>query len=65
MLRLRTIYASSASSAAKYFAKYLAEAPGERPGAWTGQQAAGLGLTGTVTVADLELLLLGRDPVSG
>ncbi|CAN5759379.1 hypothetical protein BH18ACT2_BH18ACT2_08500 [soil metagenome] len=65
MLRLRTIYASSASAAAAYFAKYLAEAPGEQPGVWTGQQAAALGLAGTVTVADLELLLSGRDPVSG
>ena len=53
MLRLRTIYASSSSSAA-YFAKYLAQAPGEQPGVWTGRQAAGLGLAGTVTVADLE-----------
>ncbi len=65
MLRLRTINASSASSAAAYFAKYLAEAPGEQPGVWTGGQAAALGLAGTVTVADLELLLSGRDPVSG
>ncbi len=65
MLRVRTIYASAASSAAAYFAKYLAEAPGEQPGVWSGAQAAGLGLAGTVTVADLELLLSGRDPVSG
>ncbi|MGH9271377.1 MAG: MobF family relaxase, partial [Ilumatobacteraceae bacterium] len=65
MLRVRTIYASAASSAAEYFAKYLAEAPGEQPGVWSGAQAAGLGLSGTVTVADLELLLSGRDPISG
>ncbi|MGI9053941.1 MAG: relaxase domain-containing protein [Ilumatobacteraceae bacterium] len=65
MLRLRTIYASSASSAAAYYAKYLAEAPGEPPGVWAGAQAAGLGLAGTVTTADLELLFSSRDPASG
>ena len=32
---------------------------------WSGQQAAGLGLSGTVDVAELELVLSGRDPVSG
>ena len=32
---------------------------------WSGRQAAGLGLSGTVGVEALELLLSGRDPVSG
>ena len=32
---------------------------------WSGRQAAGLGLSGTVDVEALELLLSGRDPVSG
>ena len=32
---------------------------------WCGRQAAGLGLSGTVEAEPLELLLSGRDPVSG
>jgi hypothetical protein len=32
---------------------------------WSGQQAAGLGLHGTVLGDALELLLQGRDPLSG
>ena len=36
MLRVTTIYASSAGSAAAYYTKYLADSPGEVPGVWTG-----------------------------
>ena len=35
------------------------------PGVWCGRQAAGLGLSGTVEAEPLELVLSGRDPVSG
>jgi len=65
MLRVTTLHASSAAAMAAYYARYLAAAPGEVPGVWSGQQAAGLGLSGEVTVEALELLLSGRDPVTG
>lgn len=65
MLRVKTLYASSAASSAAYYAEYLTEAPGEAPGVWCGRQAEGLGLGGPVTVEALELMLSGRDPVSG
>ena len=39
MLRVTTLYASSASATAAYYTRYLA-APGEQPGVWCGQQAA-------------------------
>jgi conjugative relaxase-like TrwC/TraI family protein len=65
MLRVTTIYASSAASAAAYYTKYLAESPGEVPGVWTGKQASALGLAGDVRGEDLQALLEGRDPVRG
>ena len=65
MLRVTTLHASSAEATAAYYATYLTAAPGEVPGVWSGRQAAGLGLSGTVDVEALELLLSGRDPVSG
>ena len=65
MLRVTTLHASSAAATAAYYAQYLAAAPGEVPGVWSGRQAAGLGLSGTVGVEALELLLSGRDPSSG
>lgn len=65
MLRVTTIYASSAASAAAYYTKYLAESPGEVPGVWTGKQASALGLSGDVRGEDLQALLEGRDPVRG
>jgi conjugative relaxase-like TrwC/TraI family protein len=65
MLRVTTIYASSAGSAAAYYTKYLADAPGEAPGVWAGRQAARLGLAGDVSAVDLETVLEGRDPRSG
>lgn len=65
MLRVTTIYASSAGSAAAYYTKYLADSPGEAPGEWSGRQAAALGLAGEVSGDDLRALLEGRDPESG
>ncbi len=65
MLRVTTLYASSAAATAKYYAQYLARAPGEVDGVWTGTQADALGLRGSVNVDALELLLEGRDPVRG
>jgi len=65
MLRVTSIYASSAGSAAAYYTKYLADSPGEVPGVWTGDQASALGLAGDVRGDDLLALLEGRDPASG
>jgi conjugative relaxase-like TrwC/TraI family protein len=65
MLRVSTLYASSAAATAAYYAHYLADAPGEEPGEWWGRQADELGLAGTVTEEALETLLSGRDPISG
>ncbi len=65
MLRVTTLYASSAAATANYYTRYLARAPGEVDGVWTGQQADALGLNGSVSAACLELLLEGRDPVRG
>jgi conjugative relaxase-like TrwC/TraI family protein len=65
MLRVTTIHASSASASAAYYTRYLTGAPGEVPGVWTGHQAAGFGLSGTVETAPLERLLSGCHPMSG
>ena len=65
MLRVSTIHASSAAKSAAYYTQYLTASPGEVPGVWCGRQAAGLGLSGTVEAEPLEMLLSGRDPVSG
>jgi len=65
MLRVRTIYASTAQSAAAYYTRYLTDAPGEVPGVWTGDQAVALGLSGEVDGDDLLAVLEGRDPGSG
>ena len=65
MLRVTTLHASSATATAAYYAQYLTAAPGEVPGVWSGRQAVAFGLSGAVEVAALELLLSGRDPVSG
>ena len=63
MIRVTTLYASTAASTAKYYTRYLTDAPGELPGQWAGKQADLLGLNGTVTTEALERLLSGRDPV--
>jgi hypothetical protein len=65
MLRVTTLYASSAAATAKYYTRYLTDAPGEVPGQWCGHQADRLGLTGTVSTEALELLLSGHDHISG
>ena len=65
MLRVTTLYASSAIATALYYTRYLAGTPGEEPGVWCGDQAIGLGLSGRVDADDLQLLLEGRDPSSG
>jgi conjugative relaxase-like TrwC/TraI family protein len=65
MLRVTTLYASSALATAAYYTRYLAQAPGEVAGEWCGDQAVALGLSGRVAVDDLEALLEGRDPMSG
>ena len=64
MIRVTTLYASTAASTAKYYTRYLTDAPGELPGRWAGQQADLLGLNVTVTTEALERLLFGRDPIS-
>lgn len=65
MLRVTTLYSGSAAATAKYYTQYLTQAPGEEPGRWTGAQSAGLGLAGEVSTDALELLLAGRDPLTG
>ncbi len=65
MLRVTTLYASSAVATAAYYTRYLAEAPGEEPGVWSGRQAEALGLAGRVAPDDLQRLLEGRDPTTG
>jgi hypothetical protein len=65
MLRVTTLHAGSAEATAKYYTQYLTQAPGEEPGRWTGAQATGLSLAGEVSTDVLELLLSGRDPLSG
>ncbi len=65
MLRVTTLYASSAAATANYYTHYLTRAPGEVDGVWTGKQAAALGLSGSVSAEALEQLLEGRDPVRG
>ena len=44
MLRVTTLYASSAAATALYYTRYLTQADGELPGRWTGRQADLLGL---------------------
>ena len=60
MLRVTTLYASSAVATAAYYTRYLAQAPGEEPGVWFGAQAAALGFDGCVDADGLQLLLEGR-----
>src|SRR3954469_20756256 len=65
MLRVTTLYASSATATAAYYTRYLAQAPGEAPGVWSGRLAPGLGLAGRVDADELQTLLEGRDPTTG
>jgi conjugative relaxase-like TrwC/TraI family protein len=65
MLRVTTLYASSAAATAGYYTQYLAQAVGEQPGVWSGVQADRLGIGGAVGSDALQLLLEGRDPGTG
>ena len=65
MLRVTTLYASTASATAGYYTKYLTQAEGEIPGVWSGNQAARFGLTGAVEGEHLERLLTGCHPTTG
>ena len=67
MLRVTTLYASTAGATAEYYARYLSEAPGEVPGRWVGGEVDGFGFSvGDIVEAEqLRLLLEGCDPVSG
>jgi conjugative relaxase-like TrwC/TraI family protein len=65
VLRVTTLYAHTAAATAQYYTRYLTQADGERPGRWSGRQADLLGLSGEVTTEQLELLLEGRDPITG
>ena len=65
MLRVTTLYASTAAVTAGYYTAYLTEAEGEIPGRWTGEQAALHGLAGDVNGEQLELILSGHHPMTG
>lgn len=65
MLRVTTIHANTAGPSARYYTRYLADDGPEGKGRWLGRQAAGLGLSGSVSTEDLEALLSGHDPVTG
>lgn len=65
MLRVTTLYASSAKDSARYYTRYLAQDGPDSEGVWRGRQADALGLAGAVSTEDLEALLSGRDPATG
>jgi conjugative relaxase-like TrwC/TraI family protein len=65
VLRVTTIHANTAGPSARYYTRYLADDGPEGEGQWLGRQAAGLGLSGSVSTDDLEALLSGHDPVTG
>lgn len=65
MLRVTTLYASSARDSARYYTRYLAQDGPEAEGTWLGRQARALGFAGTVATDNLEALLSGRDPATG
>ncbi len=64
VIRVTTLYASTAAATAKYYTKYLTDAPGEIPGQWAGNQSDLLGLNGVVSTEQLERLLSGHDPTA-
>ncbi len=64
VIRVTTLYASTASATARYYTRYLTDAPGEVPGLWAGRQAGLLGLNGVVSTEQLERLLSGHDPTT-
>ncbi|MCP4383138.1 MAG: relaxase domain-containing protein [Hyphomicrobiales bacterium] len=65
MLRVTTIHARSSGASARYYTQYLEADESERPGYWTGRQAAGLGVSGSVDTASLEAVLSGHHPIAG
>jgi conjugative relaxase-like TrwC/TraI family protein len=65
VLRVTTIHANTAGASARYYTRYLADEGPDGEGYWLGRQADGLGLSGTVSTADLEALLSGHDPTTG
>lgn len=65
MLRVRTLYATSAQASARYYARYVEPTAGEQPGRWVGGLADEIGVAGKVEVDQLEALLSGHHPVSG
>ena len=60
MLRVTTLYESTAAVTAGYYTAYLTEAEGEIPGVWTGKQSGRFGLSGDVSGEQLELEAFGR-----
>jgi conjugative relaxase-like TrwC/TraI family protein len=65
VLRVTTIHANTAGPSARYYTCYLADDGPDGEGHWLGRQAAGLGLSGSVSTDDLEALLSGHDPRTG
>ncbi|MCW2752353.1 MAG: exonuclease subunit alpha, partial [Aeromicrobium sp.] len=65
MIRVTTLFASTAGTTARYYTKYLTGEAEEVPGRWHGRQADRFGLAGSVSTDDLERLLSGHDPVTG
>ncbi len=64
VIRVTTLYASTASATAPYYTRYLTDAPEEVPGLWAGRQADLLGVNGVVSTEALERMLSGHDPVT-
>ncbi len=65
MIRVTTLYASTAATTAGYYTQYLTQAVGEEPGRWSGRQAERFGLARTVEAEQLERLLSGQHPTTG
>lgn len=65
MIRVTTLFASTAGVSARYYTGYLTRNGCELPGRWAGSQAPDLDLFGIVTPDDLEAVLSGLDPRSG
>ncbi len=65
MLRVTTIHANTAGPSARYYTRYLGDDGPDCQGLWLGRQAAGLGVSGSVSTENLEALLSGHDPVTG
>jgi conjugative relaxase-like TrwC/TraI family protein len=64
VIRVSTLYSSTASATARYYTRYLTDAPEEVPGHWSGRQADLLSLSGAVSKDQLERMLSGHDPLT-